>query len=134
MIYDLKKIGISLFGCLSHRFPLRLAVTSDIMDVASIPRSTRFSHPYGITIGKGTKIGENCVFGANVTIGMKYPKPYIPINKPDGVASIGNNVFIGAGVVILGPVHIGDGAILGANTIITEDVPPGSVYTGRQHG
>lgn len=53
------------------------------------------------------------------------------IEKPnDGTAVIGNDVLIGAGSNIVGPVHIGDGAVIGAGTVVTKDVPPYSIVCG----
>lgn len=53
------------------------------------------------------------------------------IEKPnDGTAVIGSDVLIGAGSNIIGPVHIGDGAVIGAGTVVTRDVPPYSIVCG----
>jgi serine O-acetyltransferase len=45
--------------------------------------------------------------------------------------TVGNNVLLGAGAVILGAVTIGDGARIGANAVVTKDVPAGSTFVGR---
>jgi serine O-acetyltransferase len=44
--------------------------------------------------------------------------------------TIGNNVTIGAGARVLGPVFIGDGAQIGANSVVVKDIPAGAVATG----
>lgn len=43
---------------------------------------------------------------------------------------IGNRVYIGAGAKILGPLSIGDDAIVGANAVVTKDVPAGATVVG----
>ncbi len=43
---------------------------------------------------------------------------------------IGNNVFIGAGAKIIGRIHVGDGAAIGANAVVTRDVPAGVAVAG----
>lgn len=50
--------------------------------------------------------------------------------KGGGAPVIGNNVRIGAGAKILGPVHIGDGAQVGANAVVIKDVPANSTAVG----
>jgi serine O-acetyltransferase len=44
--------------------------------------------------------------------------------------TIGNNVVIGAGARVLGPIYVGDGAQIGANSVVVKDVPAGAVATG----
>ena len=52
--------------------------------------------------------------------------------KPgDGAAIIGDNVFIGAGTKIIGPVRIGNNVIIGQNCVITKDVPDNSVVVSE---
>jgi serine O-acetyltransferase len=46
------------------------------------------------------------------------------------VPRIGNNVFIGVGAKILGPVTVGDGAVIGANAVVTHDVPSRCLAAG----
>lgn len=88
-------------------------------------------------IGKGTKlicgglsvlihyeavIGENCNIGAHCCILGKSPYRNVP--------KIGNNVFVGHNTVICGPVHIGDGAIIGNGAIVTKSVPDNAIVVG----
>ncbi|MDQ3440671.1 MAG: hypothetical protein M3478_10020, partial [Planctomycetota bacterium] len=63
-------------------------------------------------------------------------------NMTEGAPTIGNDVFIGCGAVILGDIKIGDGVRIAANSLVVSDVPSGAmamgvparVYAGRGHG
>lgn len=73
-----------------------------------------------IIINPATRIGENSTLYPGVLIGHKSAK--------DGkAATIGNNVFIGAGTKIIGDVHIGNNVTIGQNCVITKDIPNGAV-------
>lgn len=95
-------------------YGLEIAVGAEIGGGLYIP------HPVGSVIAP-EKIGENCTIIGAVTIGMrndwKFPR-------------IGSNVFIGAGARILGGITIGDGAVIGANAVVIDDVPPGATVVG----
>lgn len=83
-------------------------------------------------------IGNNVLMGRNVLItdhshGNKYDFDLPPQKRPlrtKGEVIIGNNVWIGDKVVILSGVTIGDGAIVGANSVVTKNVEPMSVVGG----
>lgn len=76
-----------------------------------------------IIINPAAKIGENCTLYPGVLIGHKYPG--------GGAATIGDNVFIGAGTKIIGPVKIGDNVTIGQNCVITKDIPGNSVIVNE---
>jgi serine O-acetyltransferase len=78
-------------------------------------------HPNGIVIHPDAKIGVNCLIFQQVTIGTR--------GSP-GVPMIEGHVDIGAGAKILGPVHIGAHAKVGANAVVVSDVPSGAVAMG----
>lgn len=59
------------------------------------------------------------------------PLPGTPPNSTPCNVEIGNDVWIGYGTIILSPCVIGDGAIIGANTTITKDIPPYAVVVGN---
>jgi serine O-acetyltransferase len=80
-----------------------------------------FLHTVGIVIGGDSFIGDRVLFLGGNTVGS--------INK-SAYPRIGNDVVIGAGARILGPVTIGDGASIGANAVVLCDVPPGAVAVG----
>ena len=126
MFSEILLLGIRLRLCIKRGFPLRL-VLCDI-DVKNIPKSTRFAHPYGIAIAKGAVIGENCDIRHNVTIGTR---TYKFTNQQEPV--IGNNVFIGAGSTILGPVTIGDNVIIAAGATVLEDIPGNTIYISKRY-
>jgi serine O-acetyltransferase len=90
-------------------------------------KKTLFPHPVGIVIGSKVKLGNNCTIYQNVTIGTKDTKNYKTAPYP----RIGNNVTIYANTVIFGDITIGDNAVIGANSLINQDVPANSVYGGN---
>ena len=102
-----------IYWCVRKGFPLRLALCD--IPFEDIPASTYFAHPYGITIAKGTIIGERCVFASNVTIGTR--RPFFGENR-ELPALLGNDVFLGVGCVILGSCVIPDNTIIGANEVL----------------
>ena len=69
--------------------------------------------------------GDNCQIWQNVTLGKKQSGDKQPI------PSIGNNVKICAGAIILGDVHIGDNSTIGAGSIVLKDVPDNCVVVGN---
>ncbi len=82
-------------------------------------------HPQGIGIGDGVVIGRNVVIGIGVLLGAA--------EDPSGVSgfpTIGDNVQIWAKASVLGPVHVGDGAVIGAHALVVKDVPAGAVARG----
>lgn len=80
----------------------------------------------GCVVHSWAVIGENCRIFQNVTIGAKWPADH----SPDGVPTIGDNVQIGAGAVLIGKIHIGNNCIVGANAVVTKDVPDNSIAVG----
>lgn len=78
-------------------------------------------HPNGIVIHPGVQIGVNCLIFQQVTIGAR---------NREGLPVISGHVDIGAGAKILGPVHIGPHAKVGANAVVLCDVPAGAVAVG----
>ena len=76
----------------------------------------------GVVVAPGVEIGEKSFLSQNVTV---EPKPGVA-----GAPRIGRNVYVGVGAKILGPVTVGDGAVIGANAVVTFDVAPGAVVAG----
>ena len=87
---------------------------SDIAPEAKLGRGLMLPHPNGVVIHEDAVIGDDCMIMQQVTIGM--------IGE-DCVPRLGNNVYVGAGAKIIGKVEIGDGARIGANAVVTKDVP-----------
>jgi serine O-acetyltransferase len=76
----------------------------------------------GVVIHRRVVIGDRVNIGAHVTIGGRGSFTDVPV--------IGDDVLIGTGAKILGPVHIGPGARIGANAVVLHDVPPGTTAVG----
>ena len=79
------------------------------------------THPNGIVIHPDARIGVNCLILQQVTIG---------VGTVPGLPIIGGQVDIGAGAKILGGIHIGDHAKIGANSVVLHDVPAGATAVG----
>ncbi|MGF1853489.1 serine acetyltransferase [Vibrio satsumensis] len=85
--------------------------------------SLTLKHPASIIIGTGTKIGKNVTIFQNVTLGRSS-------QSLDEYPEIGDNTVIYAGAVILGGVSVGKNCIVGANAVVTRNVPDNSVAVG----
>jgi serine O-acetyltransferase len=68
------------------------------------------------------RIGANCVILQQVSLGLMNPGEKGP--------TLGDDVFVGAGAKVLGPISIGDGAKIGANAVVIKDVPAGAAAVG----
>jgi serine O-acetyltransferase len=113
------------------RLPARLlsqvsrAVTGiEIHPGARIGRRFFIDHGMGVVIGETTEIGDDVMLYHDVTLGGR------SMQKIKRHPTVGNNVVIGAGARVLGPVLIGDGAQVGANSVVVRDVPAGAVVVG----
>ncbi len=83
-------------------------------------------HGVGVVIGETAVIGDDCIIFHGVTLGgMKFN----PIKRHP---TVGNKVLIGTGAKVLGPIHIGDGAKIGANAVVTKNVPAGAMAVAPQ--
>ncbi|MBR0985631.1 serine O-acetyltransferase [Bradyrhizobium liaoningense] len=95
-----------------------------IHPAASIGASVYLDHATGIVIGADVLIGDDVTILQNVSIGRGSE---LPTRSP----RIGRGVFIGAGATILGDIRIGDFARIGADTVVTSDVPGGCTAVGN---
>ncbi|CAM2064429.1 Serine acetyltransferase [Sulfidibacter corallicola] len=83
---------------------------------AKIGEGLHLIHAGNIKIHPAAEIGERCGMMHDVTLGMSPGR--------EGAPCIGNDVFIGAGAKILGPVTVGDGAMIAANSLVVTNIPP----------
>lgn len=82
-----------------------------------------YVHPGFFRVNPDVRIGKNATVLPNVLIGRRRPC------KPANVV-IGDDVYIGTGVTILGPVKIGDNVTIAANSVVIKDIPSNSVVSG----
>lgn len=95
-----------------------------IQPEATFANKPTFPHgPIGIFVSKGAKIGKNCVIFQHVTIGSNT----ILTSKTKGAPIIGDNVYIGAGSVIIGGITVGNNCRIGANCIVVQNIPDNSL-------
>jgi len=90
-------------------------------------KTVKFPHPVGIVIGDGARIGRGVRIYQNVTIGLT--ENQAGANEAD-YPTIGDEVVVYAGAVIIGGITIGERSIIGANAVIRTDIPPDSVAFG----
>lgn len=83
-------------------------------------------HVGGIVVGGKTHIGKNCEIRQGVTFGGNLGKEKNGTTQP----ILGDNILIGAGAKILGPIRIGNNCIIGANAVVVTDIPENSVAGG----
>jgi len=102
----------------------RFATGVEIHPAAQIGRRLFIDHGMGVVVGETAMVGDDVVLFHGSTLGgtsMRHGKRH---------PTLGDNVVVGAGAKVLGPVWIGDGARIGANAVVVKDVPAGAVAVG----
>jgi serine O-acetyltransferase len=102
----------------------RTATGIEIHPAATIGRRCFIDHGMGVVIGETAIIGDDCVLYHNVTLGGT------SLEKTMRPPTRGNHVRVGMGAKILGAVVIGDGARIGANAVVTKDIPACATAVG----
>jgi serine O-acetyltransferase len=98
---------------------------ADILPGASIGPGLLIRHPVGIVVGARVVIGANCTLLQGITLGEKL----IPSND-HSYPVLGDEVTICAGAVVVGAIRIGDGVMVGANSVVLTDIPAGEAAVG----
>ena len=104
---------------------MRIKMGADIHPAATIGRRFSIDHGIGVVIGGTTIIGDDCMVYQGATLGMT-GKQLGGKRHP----TLGNDVLVGAGAVVLGNIHVGDGARVGAGAVVLADVPDGATVVG----
>ena len=91
---------------------------------AKVGKKLFIDHGMGIVIGETTTIGDNCTIYHNSTLGGTGKDKYK--RHPD----LGNNVMIGSGAKVLGPIKIGNNVKVGANSVVLRDIPDNVTVVG----
>lgn len=102
----------------------RILTGADIHPGATIGRNFFIDHATGVVIGETAEIGDNVSVYQGVTLGG------VSTEKKKRHPTIGNNVVIGAGATILGPITVGDNVRVGAGSVVVKSVPPNSTVVG----
>jgi serine O-acetyltransferase len=91
---------------------------------AKVGRRVVFEHQHGIVVHGSTVIGDDCIIRQGVTLGIR------SLEDLTAAPVLGDGVNVGAGAKIIGRVHVGDGAAIGANAVVLKDVPERALAVG----
>lgn len=99
----------------------------DIAPGAEVGPGLALPHPVGVAIAPGARLGRKVRLFQGVSVGgVSYEE-----RSRDGFPTVGNECWIFASSLVLGPVTIGDHALISAGAIVTRPVPPGGVMVGN---
>ena len=102
------------------------AVTGvEIHPAARVGRGLFIDHGAGVVIGETAEVGDDVTIYQGVTLGGT------GFARGKRHPTVGNEVMIGAGSALLGPIEIGDRCKIGANSVVIHDVPPNSTVVGN---
>lgn len=96
----------------------------EIHPAAKLGRRLVIDHGMGVVIGETAEVGDDCYFYHQVTLGVA--RTMSGKRHP----TVGNNVIIGAGAKVLGPITVGDNARIGSNAVVVDPVPPDTTVVG----
>jgi serine O-acetyltransferase len=120
-LYGWKLFFLARFFCELSRWLTGI----EIHPGATIGKRLVIDHGMGVVIGETAVIGDDCIIFHGVTLGgMKFD----PVKRHP---TIGNNVLIGTGAKILGPLTVGNNVLIGANAMVVKDVPSNVTVIGN---
>ena len=104
----------------------RFLTAIDIHPGARVGRNLFIDHGF-VVIGETSEIGDDVTIYQGATLGGTNPTSGIGGKRHP---TVGNGVVISLGAAVLGPISVGDGAKVGANAVVTKDVPAGATVVG----
>jgi serine O-acetyltransferase len=108
----------ALFRHCRNRYTIELPYS------VQLGRGVIIEHQGGIVIHGASVIGDDCIIRQNCTLGIRR------MDALTDAPILGRGVQLGAGAVLLGRIHVGDGAMIGANAVVMTDVPAGALAIG----
>ena len=118
--------GYNLLAGFVERLIHRLCFC-EISTTADIGPGFCIFHPFGLVVGGEVKAGKNLTLSMDVVLGGNIGK-----HRPDGSEKpiLGDNINIGAGCKVVGPIKIGDNCLIGANSVVVHDMPSDCIIAG----
>lgn len=89
-----------------------------------------YDHGMGVVVGETTEIGNNVTLYHGVTLGGSTVFSKAEKTPTNAIPRLGNDVIVGAGAQILGPINIGDNVKVGANAVVLKDVEANQTVVG----
>jgi serine O-acetyltransferase len=111
--------------------PRMIAYVSRAVTGVEIHPAAVIGNSFFIDHGSGVVIGETAVIGDRVTLYQGVTLGGTGFQRGKRHPTLGDNVTVGSGAKLLGPISVGDSAKVGANTVVVEDVPPGATVVGN---
>ena len=102
----------------------RIITCIEIHPAAKIGKKLFIDHGIGVVIGETAVIGNGCTLYHGVTLGG------VSWERGKRHPTLGDDVIIGAGAKVLGPITLGNGSKIGSNAVVLEDVPAGTTVVG----
>jgi serine O-acetyltransferase len=111
--------------------PLAISYMSRAVTGIEVHPNARIGNYFFIDHGSGVVIGETAEIGDHVTLYQGVTLGGTGFQRGKRHPTIGDNVTVGSGAKLLGPIEVGHGAKIGANTVVIEDVPANSTVVGN---
>jgi serine O-acetyltransferase len=125
------RVAHALMGAGVPVAPRAIAYLTRAVTGVEIHPAAVIGSEFFIDHGAGVVIGETAVIGDRVTLYQGVTLGGTGFQRGKRHPTLGNNVTVGSGAKLLGPIGVGDGAKIGANTVVVEDVPPGATVVGN---
>ena len=110
---------------------IRFFTGIEIHPGAKIGKNLFIDHGMGVVIGETSEIGDNVTIYHAVTLGGSSPSIDSERQRHEKRhPTIGNDVVIGSGAQVIGPVNVGNGARIAANAVVVKDVPENATMVG----
>jgi serine O-acetyltransferase len=111
--------------------PMGISYLTRAVTGVEIHPAARIGDDFFIDHGSGVVIGETAEIGDRVTLYQGVTLGGTGFQRGKRHPTLGDNVTVGSGAKLLGPIEVGHGAKVGANTVVVEDVPPNSTVVGN---
>ncbi len=121
----------ALLGAGVPILPRAIAYLSRAVTGVEIHPAAAIGNEFFIDHGAGVVIGETAVIGDRVTLYQGVTLGGTGFQRGKRHPTLRDNVTVGSGAKLLGPIDVGAGAKIGANTVVVEDVPPGATVVGN---